>query len=132
VKFKATISDRAGLPEVFSYSAARVAGISAERLYSYRDQGLIGQIGRGLYQWAGTAGSDQNLLEIAYRTPRGTLCLITALARHELTDVIPARIDIAIPQASPPRSSLWSNHTSMPAARSDWYIRFAASTSWDA
>jgi hypothetical protein len=100
VKPKATISDRAGLPEVFSYTAARSAGISAERLYSYRDQGLIEQIGRGLYQWAGIAESDQDLLEIAYRTQRGTLCLITALARHELTDVIPARIDIAIPRGS--------------------------------
>ena len=98
MKDKATIADHAGLPEVFSYTAARAAGISAERLYSYRDQGLIEQIGRGLYQWAGIADSDQNLLEIAYRTPRGTLCLITALARHNLTNVIPARIDIAIPR----------------------------------
>ena len=64
----------------------------------------IEQIGRGLYQWAGTEESGQNLLEIAYRTQRGTLCLSTALARHELTDVIPARIDIAIPRGSRPMS----------------------------
>jgi len=31
---------------------------------------------------------------------RGTLCLITALARHGLTDVIPARIDVAIPRGT--------------------------------
>lgn len=34
--------------------------------------------------------------------------------------------------ASPPRSSLWSNHTSMPAARNASHTRRAASASWDA
>ena len=32
------------------------------------------------------------------RIPKGTLCLTTALARHGLTDNIPARIDAAIPR----------------------------------
>ena len=35
-------------------------------------------------------------------------------------------------QASPPRSSLWSNHTSMPAARSASQMRLAASASCEA
>jgi hypothetical protein len=81
-------------------SKARVAGISAERLYSYRDQGLIHQVGRGLYRWADAPETDEDLLEIAHRAPHGTLCLVTALARHGLTDNIPARIDIAIPRGS--------------------------------
>ena len=92
--------DRAGLPWVFTYTKARAAGISAERLYSYRDQGLIHQVGRGLYQWAGAPETDEDLLEIAHRAPHGTLCLVTALARHGLTDVIPARIDVAIPRGN--------------------------------
>jgi hypothetical protein len=120
VKTRSTISDRAGLPQVFSYTAARAAGISAERLYSYRDQGLIEQIGRGLYQWASASESDQNLLEIAHRAPRGTLCLITALARHGLTDIIPARIDVAIPRGSRP-----------PALRSPVDIHFFATETFD-
>jgi hypothetical protein len=37
---------------------------------------------------------------IAHRAPRGTLCLITALARHGLTDIIPPSIDIALPRGS--------------------------------
>jgi predicted transcriptional regulator of viral defense system len=86
------------LPPVFTYTAARAAGISAERLYAYRDQGLVEQIGRGLYRWADAPGIDQDLLEIAYRVPRGTLCLLTALARHNLTDTIPDRIDVALPR----------------------------------
>ena len=97
---RVTSADRAGLPSVFRYTEARTAGISAERLYSYRDLGIVRQIGRGLYQWADAPETDQDLLEIAHRVPRGTLCLVTALARHGLTDIIPARIDVAIPRGN--------------------------------
>jgi predicted transcriptional regulator of viral defense system len=97
---KAAIPGRGGLPSVFTYSRARAAGISAERLYAYRNEGLLQQIGRGLYRWADAPEIDQGLLEVAYRVPYGTLCLITALARHGLTDIIPNRIDIAIPRGS--------------------------------
>jgi hypothetical protein len=42
--------------------------------------------------------ADIDLLEIARRAPRATLCLTTALARHGLTDEIPTRIDVAVPR----------------------------------
>ena len=74
------------------------AGLSAERLYRYRDEGHLEQLGRGLYRRANASPADHNLLEIAHRVPEATLCLITALAHHGLTDVIPDRIDIAIPR----------------------------------
>ena len=96
VNRKPTIPGRKDLPSVFTYSKARAAGISAERLYAYRNEGLVDQIGRGLYRWADAPELDQDLLEVAYRVPRATLCLSTALARHGLTDAIPDRIDIAI------------------------------------
>jgi hypothetical protein len=44
------------------------------------------------------AEADLDLLEIARRAPQATLCLTTALARHGLSDVIPARIDVALPR----------------------------------
>jgi len=94
------IPERRALPPAFTYTQARAAGISAERLYAYRNQGLIDQIARGLYRWADAPEIDEDLLEIAHRAPRGTLCLITALARHGLTDIIPPRIDIALPRGS--------------------------------
>ncbi|HWM65514.1 MAG TPA: type IV toxin-antitoxin system AbiEi family antitoxin domain-containing protein [Steroidobacteraceae bacterium] len=100
MRTKPPTPDRTGLPPVFTYSEARTAGISAERLYTYRDAGLVEQIGRGLYRWADEPEIDQDLLEVAYRAPRGTLCLVTALARHGLTDIIPERIDIAVPRGS--------------------------------
>jgi len=97
---KTPIPGREALPAAFTYTQARAAGISAERLYAYRAKGLIDQIARGLYRWADAPEIDQDLLEIAHRAPRGTLCLVTALARHGLTDIIPPRIDIALPRGS--------------------------------
>ena len=90
----------ADLPAVFTYSEARAAGISDRRLYSYRDLGYVDAIGRGLYRWAENTDSDPNLLEIARRVPRATLCLISALAHHDLTDIIPPRTAFAIPRGS--------------------------------
>jgi predicted transcriptional regulator of viral defense system len=98
VNRKSIIPDREGLPSVFTYSKARSVGMSAERLYAYRNEGLIDQIGRGLFRWADAPQIDQDLLAAAYRVPRATLCLGTALARHGLSDAIPDRIDIAIPR----------------------------------
>jgi predicted transcriptional regulator of viral defense system len=97
---KANIPGRKALPPAFTYTQARAAGLSAERLYAYRAQGLIDQVARGLYRWADAPEIDQDLLEIAHRAPRGTLCLVTALARHGLTDIIPPGIDIALPRGS--------------------------------
>jgi predicted transcriptional regulator of viral defense system len=97
---KPAIPGRRALPPAFTYTQARAAGISAERLYAYRAQGLIDQIARGLYRWADAPAIDQDMLEVAHRAPRGTLCLVTALARHGLTDIIPPRIDIALPRGS--------------------------------
>jgi hypothetical protein len=89
----------AGLPPTFSYSEARAGGLSDRRLYGLRDAGLIEQLGRGLYRRTDlSVPADPDLLEIANRAPEATLCLTTALARHGLTDQIPARIDVALPR----------------------------------
>ena len=89
----------ADLPPTFTYAQARQTGLSDRHLYRLRDAGLIEQIGRGLYQRGDDgSGADSDLIEIAHRAPRATLCLVTALARHDLTDIIPARIDVALPR----------------------------------
>jgi predicted transcriptional regulator of viral defense system len=98
VRTRAAIPFHKKLPSVFTYTEAIARGLSAERLYAFRDQGIVEQISRGLYRWADAPEIDQNLLEIAYRIPKGTLCLTTALARHGLTDSIPTRIDVAVPR----------------------------------
>jgi hypothetical protein len=87
------------LPPVFSYTEGRTGGLSNRQLYELRDAGTIEQLGRGLYRRPASSGdADPDLLEIAHRAPRATLCLTTALARHDLSDAIPARIDVALPR----------------------------------
>jgi predicted transcriptional regulator of viral defense system len=87
----------AGLPSAFSYTEAKKVGLSDRRIYALRDVGAIEQIGRGLFRHPGIA-ADPDLQEIAHRATDATLCLGTALARHGLSDEIPAVIDIALPR----------------------------------
>ena len=110
----------ASLPPVFTYSDAIAVGLSADRLYHYRDEGLLEQLGRGLYRRANASPADHNLLEIAHRAPEGTMCLTTALARHGLTDVIPDRIDISVNEFFPSlrNNSLGSSEKSVIAKAS--------------
>jgi hypothetical protein len=91
---------RGVLGDTFTYSEARAAGVSDKRLYGLRDAGEIAALGGGLYRWATATPADDDLVEIAERVPRATLCLETALARHGLTDAIPAAIDVAVPRGS--------------------------------
>lgn len=73
------------------------AGITAATLARMREKGLILQLGRGLYQLP-DAGIDTNhaLAEAAKRVPKGVVCLTSALAFHELTDIIPRSVWMAI------------------------------------
>jgi hypothetical protein len=91
---------RALLGDTFTYGEARAAGLSDRRLYGLRDAGQVIALGGGIYRWADAAPADDDLVEIAERVPRATLCLETALARHDLIDAIPVAIDIAVPRGS--------------------------------
>ncbi|MEJ7647704.1 MAG: type IV toxin-antitoxin system AbiEi family antitoxin domain-containing protein [Nakamurella sp.] len=91
----------AELPDgVFSQTEAARGGLSARSLYRMRDAGQLEVVGRGLYRRAHAAPADLDLLEIGARSRLATICLTSALARHGLIDVIPARIDMAIPRGS--------------------------------
>lgn len=86
-----------GLPELFSYTDARRHGLSDRQIRSLREKGTIERIGRGLFEMA-TLDADADLIEAAFRSERATICLTSALARHGLTDEIPATIDLALPR----------------------------------
>lgn len=87
------------LPDLFTYSQARKRRISDRKLRSWRDDGLVEIVSRGLYRRTDSATEvDIDLVEIATRVPDGTLCLTTALSKHGLTDQIPSSIDVAIPR----------------------------------
>jgi predicted transcriptional regulator of viral defense system len=90
-----------GLPDTFTFADARAAGLTPGRLYRLRDQGQLEQISRGLYHKTSVGWSaDIDLTEIATRAPEATICLASALARHGLTDEIPAATDIALPRGT--------------------------------
>jgi len=79
------------LPATFRFADARRAGLSKRAIYRLRDTGQLQALGAGLYRRAdGEQTADVDLIAVARRAPRATLCLTTALARHELTDAIPA------------------------------------------
>lgn len=84
----------------FSQAEAARAGIDSRKLYRLREAGQIEQIARGLYRRASAGTADLDLIEIALRSPKATICLSSALARHGLIDAIPPRIDIAIPRGT--------------------------------
>ena len=85
------------LPLVFTHADAQSHGISDRQLYEWRDTATIETLGRGIFIRPGL-DADHDLLEISIRAPEATLCLASALARHQLIDDIPAVIDIALPR----------------------------------
>lgn len=87
----------ADLPQVFGHGDALAAGISDRNLAGLRSNGEIERLARGIYSKPDFE-ADPDLTEIAFRAPRATLCLATALARHDLTDDIPPSIDAALPR----------------------------------
>ena len=86
------------LPTTFRYREARSL-INERRFRDLLAQRLIVRVNRGLYRKA-DAGGDEDLIEIAAQRRRATLCLRTALARHDLIDHIPSELDIALPRGS--------------------------------
>jgi predicted transcriptional regulator of viral defense system len=81
------------------------AGIHPRTLYALRDSGRIEQLSRGLFRLAEAPSlGNPDLVTVALKVPDGVLCLISALAWHELTTQIPHEICVAIPRgAEPPR-----------------------------
>lgn len=76
-------------------------GISRYMLYSLRDKGLIEQMSRGVYRLAALQPvSDPDLMTMALRYPNAVLCLVSALAYHEITTQVPRGISVAVPRKS--------------------------------
>ncbi len=88
----------AALPDTFRYTDA-LKSVSERQLRRLISEGRITALARGLYSKSEDLG-DEDLIEIAAKSPRATLCMRSALARHRLIDDIPAEIDIAIPRGS--------------------------------
>ncbi len=73
------------------------AGITAATVSRMKERGLVLQLGRGLYQLSDASFDAHHALpEAAKLVPKGVVCLISALAFHELTDTISRGVWMAI------------------------------------
>ncbi len=76
-------------------------GIHRRTLYAMRDAGELVQLARGLYRLAELPPlSEPDLATVAMRIPRGVVCLISALAYHEMTSQIPHEVHFALPRTA--------------------------------
>lgn len=77
------------------------AGIHPSTLYAMRDSGTLEVVSRGVYRLAGGAPpGNPDLLTVATRVPSGVICLISALAFHDLTTQIPHEVHVALPRGA--------------------------------
>lgn len=87
------------LPDTFTPAAALAVGVPRHRVYSWRDAGEVIELSRGVYRKASAPETEHvDLIAASVRAPRGVVCLVSALAVHELTDEIPRAVQMAVPR----------------------------------
>ena len=75
----------------------RDAGVTAATMSRMERDGEVLRLARGLYQLPDSElDANHSLAEIAKRTPKAVICLVSALAFHGLTDQLPRQIWVAI------------------------------------
>lgn len=105
------------------YSEIIKAGFSKVLLKTILNSGRIEKIDRGLYKLSdGVTLSNPDFAMASIKIPKGVVCLLSALAFHEVTNEIPRYVDIAIPRG------VHENKIKYPPVK---FYRFA-SESWKA
>lgn len=75
----------------------RAQGIGPATISRAAAAGLISRVSCGLYQSLNSElDRDQSLAEVAKQVPNGVICMVSALAFHDLTDQMPRKVWIAI------------------------------------
>src|SRR4051812_49012948 len=76
-------------------------GIHPRIIYQMRDEGLLEQMAKGIYRLIEVPDfSEPDLVLVSKKIPQAVICLISALAYHEITTQIPHFVYIAIPTKS--------------------------------
>jgi len=89
------------LGPVFQSREAVDAGLAWRDLYRLRDERLIIELSRGVYQLAEKAGAGNiDFVVVCGRVPHGMICLNSALTYWDLSDEIPREIHLAVPRGS--------------------------------
>lgn len=78
-------------------------GFDAKYLKALVKKGRVEKLGHGLYRFSQSkALSNPDLVTVALMSPKGVICLISALAYYEVTDEIPRHVDVALPRGARP------------------------------
>ncbi len=101
-KALAAFRKRAGMLRLADALRAGITRGTIERMLA---NGTLERLSRGLYRLADAEPlPNPDLTVVAAKVPQGVICLISALAFHELTTQIPHEVYVAIPRnAEPPR-----------------------------
>lgn len=95
-----TESTLATLPQTFTTREAQEQGVSRSHLHRLKHAGVVIELSRGVYRKADAPETAHlDLLAISHRVPRAVVCLVSALALHELTDEVPAAAQFAVPRS---------------------------------
>jgi predicted transcriptional regulator of viral defense system len=98
-------------------------GIHPSVLYQLRDLGKIVQVSRGVYRLTKLKPLHYpDFVPIAIKVPKGVICLISALAFHELTLQIPHEVSIALIKGD------WPPRIAHPPIKIYWYSPKSHST----
>lgn len=90
------------LPDLIGYHD-RPPELTRHQLDRLLDSGQYERIAPGVFLRVGAADDTTAAwMAIATKKPQATLCLLTALALHDLTDEIPTSSDIALPRGAHP------------------------------
>jgi predicted transcriptional regulator of viral defense system len=82
---------------ILRMSEALQAGIHRRMFYSMLEAGIIEQLGRGLYRLADLPPlGNPDLVSVSLKVPSGVICLISALAYHEITTQVPHEVYVAL------------------------------------
>lgn len=73
------------------------AGIHPRTLYAMRDAGEVESLARGVFRLGNLPPlGNPDLATVAKRVPHGVICLISALAFHELSTQVPHEVHVAM------------------------------------
>ncbi len=87
-------------------------GVTAATISRLEQEGVIARLSRGLYQLTDSPLNVHHALaEASKLVPKGIVCLVSALAFHDLTDQVPAKVWMAI------GSKDWKPRVSYPPLR---------------
>jgi predicted transcriptional regulator of viral defense system len=108
---------------VARFSGILKAGFHPDSLAILEKDEKVEKISRGLYRLTDyIPGSHPDLVAASLQSPRGVICLLSALSFHEATNEIPKYVDIAIPR------NTHANRIKYPPVR---FYRFAPQV-WEA